>query len=40
MFQNMIDDVFRDMLNVRVIAYMAHILIYMATVEEHVTLVR
>jgi len=36
----MINDVFRDMLDVGVIAYMDDILIYMETVEEHVGLVR
>jgi len=40
MFQSMINDVFRDMLDVRVIAYMDDILIYMETVEEPVALVR
>jgi len=39
-FQSMIIDVFRDMLDVGVIAYMDIILIYMETVEEHVALVR
>jgi len=39
-FQSMINDVFGDMLDVRVIAYMDDILIYTETVEEHVTLVR
>jgi len=38
-FQSMINDVFRDMLDVGVIAYMADILIYTETVEEHVALV-
>jgi len=36
----MINDVFRDMLDVGVIAYMDDILIYADTVEEHVALVR
>ena len=36
----MINDVFRDMLDVGVIAYMDDILIYTETVEEHVALVR
>jgi len=36
----MINDVFRDMLHVGVIAYMDDILIYTETVEEHVALVR
>ena len=40
MFQSMINDVFRDMLDVGVIAYMDDILIYTETVEEHVALVR
>jgi len=39
MFQRMINDVFRDMLDVGVIAYMDDILIYTETVEEHVALV-
>jgi len=39
-FQSMINDVFRDMLDVGVIAYMDDILIYTETVEEHVALVR
>jgi len=39
-FQSMINDVFRDMLDVGVIAYMDHILMYTETVEGHVTLVR
>jgi len=39
-FQSMIHDVFRDMLDVGVIAYMDDILIYTETVEEHVALVR
>ena len=39
-FQSMINDVFRDMLEVGVIAYMDDILIYTETVEEHVALVR
>ena len=39
-FQSMINDVFRDMLDVGVIAYMQDILIYTETVEEHVALVR
>jgi len=38
MFQSMINDVFRDMLDVGVIAYMDDILIYTETVEEHVAL--
>jgi len=40
MFQSMINDVFRDMLDVGVIAYMDEILIYTETVEEHHALVR
>jgi len=39
-FQSMINDVFRDMPDVGVIAYMDEILIYTETVEEHVALVR
>ena len=39
-FQSMINDVFRDMLDVGVIAYMDDIRIYTETVEEHVALVR
>jgi len=39
-FQNMINDVFRDMLDVGVIAYMDDILIYTEIVEEDVALVR
>jgi len=39
-FQSRINDVFRDMLDVGVIAYMDDILIYTETVEEHVALVR
>jgi len=39
-FQSMINDVFRDMLDVGVIAYMDDILIYTETVEEHLALVR
>ena len=39
-FQRMINDVFGDMLDVGVIAYMDDILIYTETVEEHVALVR
>jgi len=39
-FQSMINDVFRDMLDVRVIAYIDDILIYTETVAEHVALVR
>jgi len=39
-FQSMINDVFCDMLDVGVIAYMDDILIYTETVEEHVALVR
>jgi len=38
-FQSMIKDVFRDMLDVGVIAYMNNILIYTETGEEHVALV-
>jgi len=38
-FQSMIKDVFRDMLDVGVIAYMNDILINTETVEQHVTLV-
>ena len=40
MFQSMINDVFRDMLDVGVITYIDDILIYTETVEEHVALVR
>jgi len=39
-FQSMINDVFRDILDVGVIAFMDDILIYTETVEEHVALVR
>jgi len=39
-FQGMINDVFRDMLEVVVIAYMDDILIYSETIEEHVAMVR
>jgi len=39
-FQSMINDVFRDMLDVEVIGYMDDILIYTETVEEDVALVR
>jgi len=39
-FPSMIRDVFRDMLDVGVIAYMDDLLIYTETVEEHVALVR
>jgi len=39
-FQGMISDVFRDMLDVGVIAYMDDILIYSETIEEHVAMVR
>jgi len=39
-FQSMINDVFRDILDVEVISYMDDILIYTETVEEHVALVR
>jgi len=39
-FQRMINDVFRDMLDVGVIAYMDDIVIYTEIVEEHVALVR
>jgi len=39
-FQSMINDVFRDMLDVGVIACMDDILIYTETVEEYVALVR
>jgi len=39
-FESMIHDVFSDMLDVGVIAYMDDILIYTETVEEHVALVR
>jgi len=39
-FQAMINDVFRNMLEVGVIAYMDHILIYSETIEEHVAMVR
>jgi len=38
-FQSVINDVFSDMLDVGVIAYMDDILIYTETVEEHVALV-
>jgi len=40
MFQSMINNVFRYILDVGVIAYMDDILIYAETVEEHVALVR
>jgi len=40
MFQRMINDVFRDMLDVGVIAFNDDILIYTETGEEHVALVR
>jgi len=39
-FQSMINDVFRDMLDIGVIAYMDDILIYTEIVEEHLALVR
>jgi len=39
-FQSMINDVFHDMLDVGVIAYIDDILIHKETVEEHVALVR
>ena len=39
-FESMINDVFREMLDVGVNAYMDDILIYRETVEEHVALVR
>jgi len=39
-FQGMIKDVFYDMLDVGVIAYMDDILIYSETIEEHVAIVR
>jgi len=39
-FQSMINDVFRDVIDVGVIAYMDDILIYTETVEGHVALVR
>jgi len=39
-FQGMINDVFRDMLDVGVITYMDDILIYSETIEEHVAMVR
>jgi len=39
-FQGMISDVFRDMLDIGVIAYMDDILIYSETIEEHVAMVR
>jgi len=39
-FLSKINDVFRDLLDVGVIAYMDNILIYTETVEEHVALVR
>jgi len=39
-FQGMINDVFRDMLDVGVIAYMDDILIYSETIEEYVAIVR
>jgi len=39
-FQSMINEVFSDMLDVRVIANMEDILIYTETVEKHVALVR
>jgi len=38
-FQGIINDVFRDMLDVGVIAYMDDILIYSETIEEHVAMV-
>jgi len=40
MIQSKINDVFRDMLDVGVIAYMDDILIYMETVKQRVALVR
>jgi len=40
MFQSMINDIFRDMLDLGVIAYMDDILINTERVEEHVALVR
>jgi len=39
-FQGIINDVFHDMLDVGVIAYMDDILIYSETIEEHVAMVR
>jgi len=39
-FQGMISDVFSDMLDVGVIAYMDDILIYSETIEQHVAIVR
>jgi len=39
-FQGMINDVFCDMLDVGVIAYMDDMLIYSETIEEHVAMVR
>src|SRR5205807_8038002 len=39
-FQSMIKDIFRDVLDEGVIAYMDDILIYSETIEEHVSLVR
>jgi len=39
-FQGMINDVFRDMLDVGVIAYMDAILIYSEIIEEHFAMVR
>jgi len=39
-FQSMMNDIFHDMLDVRVIAYLDDILIYTETLEEHVALFR
>ena len=39
-FQSMINDIFRDVLDEGVIAYMDDILIYSEMIEEHVSLVR
>ena len=39
-FQSMINDIFRDVLDEGVIAYMDDILIYSETIEEHVSLLR
>src|SRR5437879_7875771 len=39
-FQSMINDIFRDVLDEGVIAYMDDILIYSETIEEHASLVQ
>jgi len=39
-FQGMINNVFGDMLDVGVMAYMDDILIYSETIEQHVAIVR